>query len=37
MIKLLLDLIKELWVSSSYEDDTIYYYNDDEIGYDELD
>ena len=37
MISLIIDLIKELWLSSSYEDDAIVYSNDDEIVYDELD
>lgn len=37
MINLLLDIIKELWISSSYEDDIIIYDNSDELEYNELD
>ena len=36
MIKYLVELLKEIIISSSYEDDIIIY-NDDEITYNELD
>ena len=36
MIEYLIDLLKDIIISSSYEDDIIYY-NDDEIEYNELD